>query len=55
MTDIIERFFELISDTEPLEDRVSCVVAGMIERTASQLARFEAAGAESSSDVAADI
>lgn len=44
MSDIIERFIELISDTVPLEDKVSGVVAGMIERTASQLARFETAG-----------
>ena len=44
MSDIIERFIELISETVPLEDKVSGVVAGMIERTASQLARFETAG-----------
>lgn len=52
MSDIIERFIELISETAPLEDKVSCVVAGMIERTASQLARFETAG--DPSDVASD-
>lgn len=53
MSDMIERFIELISDAAPLEDKISGVVAGMIERTASQLARFEANG--DSSDAVQDV
>lgn len=52
MSDIIERFIELISETAPLEDKVSGVVAGMIERTASRIARFETSG--ETGDIGAD-
>lgn len=43
MPDIVERLIELISESLPLEEKVSGVVAGMIEKTANRLARFETA------------
>jgi hypothetical protein len=43
MADIVERLIELIAEASPLEEKVSGVVAGMLERTASRLARFEPA------------
>jgi hypothetical protein len=49
MPDIVERLIELISESSPLEERVSGVVAGMIEKTASRLARFETAPSEDQS------
>jgi hypothetical protein len=41
MADLVERLIELITGTLPLEENISGVVAGMIEKTASRLARFE--------------
>ena len=55
MAEIVERLIELITETVPLEEKVSGVVAGMIEKTANRLARFEINNAESSEDVSASI
>ncbi len=41
MADIVERLSELISATEPLEDKVSDVVADFLERTAGRLSRLQ--------------
>lgn len=54
MADIVERLIELITETELLETKVSGVVAGMIEKTAMRLARFESPGAIDSQIETAD-